>query len=75
MTEDDLMKELENEILSIEILQPEDVTLKRLAKSTGRKSTMIEKILNGKVQAGELRVTKKFDPESCRNVNVYQRPD
>lgn len=75
MTEDDLMKELENEILSIEILQPEDVTLKRLAKSTGRQQSMIEKMLSHKVEGGELRIVKKFDMETRRNVNVYKRPD
>ena len=73
-TEDDLLKTLAEEIDSIQILEPGDVTLKRLADKTGRKITMVDKFLKNKVESGELVTVKKYDPVSCRNVTVYYSP-
>jgi hypothetical protein len=68
------MQALAQEIDSIQILEPGDVTLKRLAEKTGRKIKMFEKVLKVKVENGELVTVKKFDPVSCRNVTVYAAP-
>ena len=72
-TEDDLLQLLADEIKAIPVLQPNDVTIEALAKNTGRKKTMIEGVLKAKVEAGELRVVKKYSPAICRNVNVYEK--
>ena len=72
-TEDDLLQLLADEIKAIPILQPNDVTIEALAKKTGRRKTMIESLLKSKVEAGELRVIKKYNPASFRNVNVYEK--
>ena len=71
VTEDDLMAALLEEVKSIEIIQPRDVTPKRLAKQSGRALAMVEKLLKTKVEKGELRTVKKYDPEVRRNVTVY----
>ena len=72
-TQDDLLQVLADEIKAIPILQPDDVTLERLAAASGRKKTMIDKVLRDKVESGELRIVKKYSPATCRTVNVYEK--
>jgi predicted transcriptional regulator len=72
MTESDMLQMIVDEINAIEILDENDITVARVAEKTGRKPAMVFKYLNEKVQAGQMVIVKKYDPQCCRNVNVYQ---
>jgi len=72
MTETDLLQMIVDEINSIQVLEPNDATISRICAMTGRKVPMVTNYLNDKVQGGELVVVKKYDPNTGRNVNVYQ---
>lgn len=69
-----LFDSLASEIASIPYLERDDVTVPRLAFSTGRKRTFVERMLFEKVRKGELVCVSCFDAETGRRVNAYREP-
>lgn len=77
--EDDLKKEM-NELLfklvdeeKLEVLQPNDVTVKMLAEALGRSERNAMDILDRKVKEGVLiRINRGFDPVTKRRIIIYR---
>lgn len=73
VTQPDLMAEIIREIHQLPIMRPDDVTSSRLAAAAGISEHTARRLLEKKVAAGLLIVTKCRDGKTNAAVRVYRR--
>ena len=66
------LEQLVEEINSVEVLSPEDITVPKLVELTGKNRNFIERLLMEKVKKKELVKVSCYNPETGRAIIAYR---
>ena len=72
ITENDLLQAIVDEINAIPVVGPDDITIGRIERETGRQKQYVADLLEGLHADGLLTKCKAYDPAIKKQCNAYR---